>query len=104
MRNTRKKKISLFNVLIVLFTFAGIIVFFVYNIIKVNNLAVENNNIYTELNKAVTLNNGLQTEIERLSTFENIKSTAVDKLKLTLSSSKMKKISVNRSELNNLKQ
>jgi cell division protein FtsL len=104
MRNTRKKKISLFNVLIVLFTLAGIIVFFVYNIIKVNSLAVENNNIYTELNKAITLNNGLQTEVERLSTFENIKSTAVDKLKLALSSSKMKKISVSRSELDKLKQ
>jgi cell division protein FtsL len=84
---------------VVLFTLAGIIVFFVYNIIIVNSLAVENNNIHTELNKAITLNNGLQTEVERLSTFENIRQTAVEKLNLSLPSNKMKKILVTRSEL-----
>ena len=103
MRNNRKKKISLFNVLVILFTFAGIIVFFVYNIIIVNNLAVANNNLHTELNKVITFNNGLQTEAERLSTFESIKPVAVDELKLSISQNKMKKIIVNRSELENTK-
>jgi cell division protein FtsL len=103
MRSTKKKNISLFNVLIVLFTLAGIIVFFVYNIIIVNNLAVENNNLHTELNKNITVNNGLQTEVERLSTFENIKSTAINELKLNLPSERIKKLTVNKSELDNLK-
>lgn len=59
--------------MIMFFIVAGVIVFFVNNIISVNALVVDNNNIQMEINKNVTVNNNLQTEIERLTNFDNIK-------------------------------
>lgn len=87
--------------MVALFTGAGLIVFFVNNIIAVNALAVENNNILTELNKTTAFNNSLQTEIERLTTYDNIKSVAVDKLGMKYSKSKPKKIVIDKSEIEN---
>lgn len=87
-----------------LFLTAGIIVFFVNNIIAVNSLVVNNNNIREDINKTVTSNNNLQTEIERMTNFDNIKNTAVDKLGLQYSNSKPKKITIERSELENISQ
>ncbi len=90
--------------MVMFFVTAGIIVFFVNNIIEVNSLVVESNNTRTEINKTVTSNNNLQTEIERLTNFDNIKNTAVNKLGLNYSSTKPKKITIERSELENIKQ
>lgn len=103
MRVKKDKRMSLFNFLLILFLSAGVMVFFVNNIIAVNDLAVENSNVHTDINKAITINNGLQTEIERLSTFDNIKPVAVDKLNLKTPGVKPKKIYINKSELDNLK-
>jgi hypothetical protein len=104
MRNVKPKKLSLFNLMIMLFISAGIIVFFVNNIISVNALVVENSNIHTEINKSVTVNNNLQTEIERLTNFDNIKNTAVSKLGLEYPVTKPKKITVQKSEIENITQ
>lgn len=104
MKSRKKQKISLFNFLVTLFVSAGVIVFFVYNIIAVNNLAVENNNIKTELTKVISVNNNLQTEIERLSNVDNIKPAALDRLKLKFPFTKPKKITINKSEFENIKQ
>jgi len=103
LKSNNKNSISLFNVLISIFVTAGVLVFFVYNIIHVNNLAVDINNNKIELGKQITVNNSLQTEIERLSTYDNIKPVAVDKLKLINISNKTKRIVINKSELENLK-
>ena len=104
MRSPKQRKISLFNLMVMLFITAGIIVFFVNNIIAVNSLVVESNNTRTEINKTVTSNNNLQTEIERLTNLDNIKITAVDKLGLNYSLNKPKKITIERSELENISQ
>ncbi|MEO8513199.1 MAG: hypothetical protein ABI543_06555 [Ignavibacteria bacterium] len=104
MRSTKQRKVSLFNLMVMFFITAGIIVFFVNNIIAVNALVVESNNTRTEINKTVTINNNLQTEIERLTNLDNIKSTATDKLGLNYSSTKPKKITIERSELENIAQ
>lgn len=85
-----------------LFIMAGVIVFFVNNIIAVNNLTLENSNLQNEINKSSTLNNNLQTEIERLSNFDNIKSTAIEKLNLSFSKNRPKKITLQKSEIDNL--
>ncbi len=90
--------------MVTLFVSAGVIVFFVYNIILVNGLAVENNNIKTEITKAVTHNNNLQTEMEMLSNIDNIRSVAVDKLGLKFPTRKPKKILLSKTELENIKQ
>ena len=102
MRRPKQRKISLFNLMIMLFVAAGIIIFFVNNIIAVNSLVVDNANVQTEVSKSITFNNNLQTEIERLSNFDNIKNIAVDKLGLEYSITQPKKIMVEKSELDNL--
>jgi cell division protein FtsL len=99
MRKVVKKRLSLFNLMVALLIMAAVIVFFVNNIIAVNNLVLENSNIEAEINKSVTLNNGLQTEIERLSNFDNIKPVAVDKLKLSFSKNRPKKIEISKSDI-----
>ena len=103
MKSYKNKGISLFNVLISIFITAGVLVFFVYNIIHVNALAVEINNNKIDLGKQIGANNSLQTEIERLSTYDNIKPVAIDKLKMLNISNKIKKIVINKSELDNSK-
>ena len=85
-----------------LFISAGIIVFFVNNIIAVNNLVVTQNNTRNEITKTVTVNNNLQTEIERLSNYDNLKPVATDKLKLNFPVDKPKKITIQKSEIDNL--
>jgi len=104
MRKNITKKISLFNVLVGLFMTAAILVFFVNNIIVVNNLVVSGNNSKNDIIKQTTINNNLQTEIERLTNFDNIKPVAVDKLKLNNSNNRPKKITVQKTELDNLRQ
>ena len=99
--NKKKRKISLFNFLVLLFISAGVIVFFVYNIIVVNSLAVENNNIKTDITKATSINNNLQTEIERLSNIDNIKQVAAGKLDLKFPVAKPKKLTIKKSEIEN---
>jgi len=99
MRKNKTRKISLFNVVIMIFFGSAVIVFFVYNIIKVNSLAMENDTLKTELNKIVTVNNKLQTEIERLSSFDNIRPVAVDVLGLNMPSLKPKRITISKSEI-----
>jgi cell division protein FtsL len=102
MRNRNNtQRISLFNFLVLTFVSAGIIVFFVNNIIAVNKLGDYNNELRNDLNKTININNALMTETERLSNFDNIKFVAVDKLKLRFPDSKPKKITVAKSELNN---
>lgn len=88
--------------MIALLIMAAVIVFFVNNIIAVNNLVLDNSNLQAEITKSVTLNNGLQTEIERLSNFDNIKTTAIDKLKLSFSKNRPKKIDISRSDIYNI--
>jgi len=97
----RKKRISLFNLMVVLFIMAAIIVFFVNNIILVNQLVMSNSDMQNEISKYVVQNRALQAEIERLSNFDNIKPVAIDKLKLEFSHNRPKKITVQKSDLEN---
>jgi sensor domain CHASE-containing protein len=101
-RKIKTRKISLFNVVITIFLSSAVIVFFVYNIITVNSLVVENDALKTELNRTITVNNKLQTEIERLSSFDNIKPVAVDILGLNMPGFKPKKITISKSEIEEL--
>jgi len=87
--------------LITLFALSGITVLFVYNILEVNRLSVDNNNARIEINKSIAVNNVLQTEIERLSTFDKLKPVVVEKKQMSFPSNKFKKIVINKSDLLN---
>ena len=104
MRKESSRKISLFNVMVGLLMTAAILIFFVNNIIVVNGLVLTGNNLKNEINNTVTVNNNLQTEIERLTNFDNLKPVAIDKLKLNYSNNRPKKITVLKSDLDNMKQ
>ena len=69
-----------------------------------NSDAVEINNKRTELTKQININNSLQTEIERLSAYDNIKPVAIDKLNLKNPVNKPKRVIVNKSDIENIKQ
>lgn len=80
-----KRKISIFQLLIFLFVLSAVVVFYINNIITVNQLISKNNELKDAISKAVQMNYAYQIEIERLSSFDRIKSLASDKFGLRLS-------------------
>ena len=86
--NDEKKKkfrISIFYVLLSLFLIAIVIVIYINNIIAVNQLAVQTNEIKSELNSVKQTNDFLRTEMEKLKSYERIKMISAEKLNLTYS-------------------
>ena len=80
-----KRRISIFQLLIFLFILSGVIVFYINNIIAVNQLISKNNELKDAINKTVQVNYTYQIEIERLSSYDRIKSLVTDKFGLKLS-------------------
>lgn len=80
-----KRRISIFQLLIFLFILSGVIVFYINNIIAVNQLIGKNNELKEAINKSVQSNYSLQIEIERLSSYDRIKPIAAEKFNLKLS-------------------
>lgn len=82
-----KVKISVFYALLSLTLIAGLIVFYINNIIASNNLSVETNNLKSDLNEVRQTNDFLMTEMEKLSSFERIKLVAGERLNMVYSDS-----------------
>jgi cell division protein FtsL len=80
-----KRRISIFQLLIFLFILSGVVVFYINNIIAVNQLISKNNELKDAINKAVQVNYTYQIEIERLSSYDRIKTPAYEKFGLRLS-------------------
>lgn len=80
-----KRKISIFQLLIFLFVLSAIMVFYINNIIIVNQLISKNNELKEDINRTVQTNFSYQIEIERLSSFDRIKVLASEKFGLRLS-------------------
>jgi cell division protein FtsL len=96
-----KKRISIFQLLIFLFILSAVIVFYINNIIAVNQLISKNNELKDVINKAVQTNYTYQIEIERLSSYDRIKALASEKFGLRLSDTVAKSndfIIINKSE------
>lgn len=76
-------------------------VFYINNIIIVNQLISKNNELKDAINKAVQTNYSYQIEIERLSSYDRIKPLASDKFGLILSDTVVKSndfLIINKSE------
>ena len=82
-----KVKISVFYALLSLTLIAGLIVFYISNIISSNNLSVETNKLKSDINDVKQTNDFLMTEVEKLSSFERIKSVAEERLNMVYSDS-----------------
>lgn len=97
-----KRKISIFQLLVFLFILSAIIVFYINNIIAVNQLISKNNELKEAINKTTQLNYTYQIEIERLSSLDRIKVLAFEKFGLKLSDTLTKaneSLIINKSEL-----
>jgi cell division protein FtsL len=80
-----KRKISIFQLLIFLFILTGVIVFYINNIIAVNQLIGKNNDLKEAINKNIQANYTYRIEIERLTSYDRIKVLAAEKFNLKLS-------------------
>lgn len=85
-----KKRISIFQLLIFLFILSAVIVFYINNIITVNQLISKNNELKDDINKAVQTNYSYRIEIERLTGYDRIKVLASEKFGLRLSDTVVK--------------
>jgi len=77
-----RKKISIFQFLIYVLILAGIIVFYINNIINVNHLISGNNDMKDVITKTVQSNYAYRIEIEKLTSYERIKNLASDKFQM----------------------
>lgn len=85
-----KKRISIFQLLIFLFILSAVVVFYINNIITVNQLISKNNELKDDINKAVQANYSYRIEIERLTGYDRIKVLASEKFGLRLSDTVVK--------------
>ena len=71
-RPVRRRKRSAFNVIAILFVISILIVFYVWNKIAVNRLAVEVSDLQSQYQKIVNANDIIRAEINRKSSLERI--------------------------------
>lgn len=79
-----KKQISVFQLLVNLLILAGVLVFYLNNIIAVDQLIIYNNQLKNEIVKYQQNNNILVMERDKLLSYERIKSIAIEKFGLNL--------------------
>lgn len=77
-----RRKISTFNIVLILFGSAVTIILYISNIIAVNQLAMEVNQLKTELDKVQNANAVLQAEVNRKSGLERIGKIASERFGL----------------------
>jgi cell division protein FtsL len=82
MKNSSKKKLSLFYLLITLVTTCVIIVIYISSSIQINKLAVGNNLLREEIRRKTQANDMLLTEVEKLTSFDRISNIAENKFAL----------------------
>lgn len=79
-----RKQISVFQLLVNLLILAGVLVFYLNNIIAVDQLIIHNNQLKNEIVKYQQNNNILVMERDKLLSYERIKSIAIEKFGLNL--------------------
>ena len=96
------EKISIFYTLLLLFVLSGVIVFYINNIITINNLISENTQLKEKIKKAVQTNYQYRIEIEKLSSYERIFNLASEKFGMIQSDTAVEKrfnLNIKKSEL-----
>lgn len=80
----RQRQISVFQLLINLLILAAVLIFYLNNIIAVDQLIIYNNQLKNEIIKYQQNNNILIMERDKLLSYERIKSIASEKFRLNL--------------------
>ena len=82
-RIVKRRKRSPFTIIVILFVISLLIVFYVWNKITVNRLAVEVNDLQNQYQRITGANEILRAEINKKSNLERIGKIATERLNLT---------------------
>ena len=82
-RPVKRRRRSPFNIIFLLFAASILIVFYVWNKISVNRLAVEVSDLQTQYQKIINTNEIIKAEINKKSSLERIERISVGQLNLT---------------------
>lgn len=81
-RKTVRRKVSTFNIILLLFGVGGAVVLYINNIITINRLSAEINQLQMRCDSIVNVNASLRAEVNTKSTWERISVVASDQLGL----------------------
>ncbi len=101
-KQSRRKKLSTFNIIIFLFGFAVALVFYIGNIIAVNGLMKEINQLEQEYEKIRNHNEYLRAELNNRTGLEQIGSIAVQQLGLSNPSEPPQWLTISKEEVERL--
>jgi hypothetical protein len=97
-----RRKVSTFNIILLLFGIGGAIVFYVNNILSINRLASEVGQLEAEYVKIEGINGSLRSDVTRKSALENISPAAHDQLGLRASQTQQIWFTIDRDKLKEL--
>ena len=97
-----RRKVSTFNIILLLFGIGGAIVFYVSNILSINRLASEIGQLEAEYQKIQGINASLRTDVSRKSALENISPAALNQIGLRASQTQQIWFTIDRDKLKDL--
>ncbi|HMK38501.1 MAG TPA: hypothetical protein VK569_04115, partial [Bacteroidota bacterium] len=97
-----RRKVSTFNIILLLFGIGGAIVFYVSNILIINRLAGEVGQLEAEYQKIQGINESLRTDVSNKSALERISPRAYDQLGLRASQTQQVWFTIDRDKLKEL--
>lgn len=97
-----RRKVSTFNIILLLFGIGGAIVFYVSNILSINRLASEIGQLEAEYQKIQGINESLRADVSRKSALEKISPVAHDQLGLNDSQTQQVWFTIDRDKLKEL--
>jgi cell division protein FtsB len=97
-----RRKVSTFNIILLLFGIGGAIVFYVNNILTINRLASEIGQLEAEYQKIQSINESLRTDVSNKSALDHISQAAHDKLGLRASQTQQIWFTIDRDKLKEL--
>ncbi len=97
-----RRKVSTFNIILLLFGIGGAIVFYVSNILSINRLASEIGQLEAEYQKIQGINASLRTDVSRKSALENISPAALNQIGLHASQTQQIWFTIDRDKLKDL--
>src|SRR5512135_280184 len=97
-----RRKVSTFNIILLLFGIGGAIVFYVNNILSINRLASEVGQLEAEYQKIQGINQALRTDVSSKSSLEHISPAALERLGLRASQTQQVWFTIDRDKLREL--
>ena len=97
-----RRRVSTFNIMLVLFGIGGAIVFYINNILSINRLASDTGQLEAELQKLEGINASLRTDVANKSALDRIGALAQDQLGLRPAATQQIWFTVDRDRLREL--